>query len=124
MVSYVIPGNFGDAGTGNYLHYNREDIYTPISISQSVGVKESALLLEATRNLYSESTLSAVLDLDQDSKAYLGTLNPAVGEIISVKGIREVSDSVTEEYPIFDFSVNSNIRLKALPVCKACLFFL
>ncbi|KKM61252.1 hypothetical protein LCGC14_1533580, partial [marine sediment metagenome] len=107
LVSYIIPGNF-DSDPGNNLYYDREDIYTPIDISQSVSIKESALLLETTNILYSESVFSSILPLDSNSEADLSLLDPIVGEVVLVKGISEVSPSQTDEYPIFDFTVQDN----------------
>ncbi|KKN47283.1 hypothetical protein LCGC14_0664460, partial [marine sediment metagenome] len=108
LLSYIIPGNFNDVGTGNYLHYDREDAFTPISVSQSIDIRESALLLETRNILYSESVFTATLTLDSNYEADLSQLDPTVGEVVLVKGISEVTPTLTEEYPLFnlfDFEV-------------------
>ncbi|KKK54164.1 hypothetical protein LCGC14_3087490, partial [marine sediment metagenome] len=106
LMSYIVPGNF-DSDPGNNLYYDREDIFTPITISQSVDIKESVLLVETTNNLYSESVFTATLPLDSNYKADLSLLEPAVGEVVLVKGISELTPTLSEEYPIFDFEVKN-----------------
>ncbi|KKN12424.1 hypothetical protein LCGC14_1016600, partial [marine sediment metagenome] len=102
LLSYIVPGSKTDVGTGNYLHYDREDVSTPISISQSVDIKESVLLVETTNLLYSESVFPATLSLDSNYQADLSLLDPAVGEVVLVKGISEITPTFTEEYPLFN----------------------
>ncbi|KKN44461.1 hypothetical protein LCGC14_0692870, partial [marine sediment metagenome] len=107
LLSYIIPGNF-DSDPGNNLFYGREEIFTPVNISQSVNIKESALLVETTNNLYPESVFSTTLPLDSNYKADLSLLDPVMGEVVLVKGISEITPTLTEEYPLFnivDFEV-------------------
>ncbi|KKN53508.1 hypothetical protein LCGC14_0601690, partial [marine sediment metagenome] len=110
LLSYILPGNWEDPANravNGDIFFERADSTIPIQISQSLNIQECVLLLEERNILYTESSISTTLDLDPDFKTFLGGLNPQMGEIISVKGIKELETS-TEEYPIFDYQVINN----------------